>query len=143
MDEATLAAFSAEWRPSVKRCTHPRLVGRHRVRAGVSVGRRVWLCGHRRGYSGFGRNTLPPASVTKPIAAVADATRRRRRRQLNDPVAQYGVRRDNPDITVWHLLTHTSEGVPGTTHQYSGNYYADLGQVIQAATGQPVCHVTG
>ncbi|MCO5185430.1 MAG: serine hydrolase [Anaerolineae bacterium] len=138
VDEATLAAFSAELE-TIRQALH---IPGWSV-AIVSGQELVWAEGF--GYAdieeGIPASAETPyhlASVTKPIAAtllmqlVEEGVV-----NLNDPVAQYGVRRDNPDITVWHLLTHTSEGVPGTTHQYSGNYYADLGQVIQAATGQP------
>ena len=79
------------------------------------------------------------ASVTKPIAAtmimqlveegVID---------LDDPVADYGVEVEAAgDVTVWHLLTHTSRGVPGASHQYDGNRYAQLDTVVEEATGTP------
>lgn len=77
------------------------------------------------------------ASVTKPVAAViimqlvelglVD---------LDAPVAQYGVEMDNPAITVRHLLTHTSEGVLGTVHDYNGSRYAYLGGVMEGAAGK-------
>lgn len=78
------------------------------------------------------------ASVTKPVAAtlvmmlveegVID---------LDTPVADYGVRviGDN-GITVRHLLTHTSEGTPGTSFAYNGDRYGLLGGVIEGATGR-------
>lgn len=77
------------------------------------------------------------ASVTKPIAAtllmqlVEEGVL-----DLSDPVADYGVFIGNPDVTIWHLLTHTSEGVPGTAHNYDGSRFAALGQVIARASGQ-------
>ena len=35
-----------------------------------------------------------------------------------------------------HLLTHTSEGVPGSHYKYNGDRYALLSNVIQSATGR-------
>lgn len=78
------------------------------------------------------------ASVTKPIAAtlimqlveegVVD---------LDAPVSEYGVQIEAEGVvTVRHLLTHTSEGIPGTSHNYNGNRYGLLGGVIEGATGQ-------
>lgn len=78
------------------------------------------------------------ASVTKPIAAtlimqlVEDGTV-----DLDRPVADYGV--DVPrrsEVTVRHLLTHTSEGEIGSIHNYNGNRYGLLGGVIEGATGR-------
>lgn len=77
------------------------------------------------------------ASVTKPIAAtlimqlVEEGVL-----DLDDPVSKYGVDLQSDGvIRVWHLLTHTSEGVPGTRHNYNGDRYSYLGQVIEGATG--------
>lgn len=85
------------------------------------------------------------ASVTKPIAAtlvmqlveegVID---------LDALISSYGV--DLPDgdgVTVRHLLNHTSEGIPGTVHNYNGNRYAYLGGVIQGATGRSFSDLLG
>jgi CubicO group peptidase (beta-lactamase class C family) len=56
---------------------------------------------------------------------------------LNDPVSDYGVIFSAPDtVRVHHLLTHTSEGVPGSQYRYSGNRFALLDQVILAAAGR-------
>jgi CubicO group peptidase (beta-lactamase class C family) len=78
------------------------------------------------------------ASVTKPIAAtlimqlVEEGVL-----DLDDPVSEYGVEMESEGVVrVWHLLTHTSEGVPGTRHNYRGDLYARLGQVIEGASGQ-------
>lgn len=77
------------------------------------------------------------ASVTKPIAAtlvmqlVEEGSI-----DLDVPVADYGVRvAGGGQVTVRHLLTHTSEGTPGTVHTYNGNRYGLLGGVIEGATG--------
>ena len=78
------------------------------------------------------------ASVTKPIAAtltmdlVEDGLI-----DLDAPVASYGVTIvGDRGITVRHLLTHTSEGEPGTRHEYNGGRYGLLGGVIEGATGR-------
>jgi CubicO group peptidase (beta-lactamase class C family) len=78
------------------------------------------------------------ASVTKPIAAtllmqlVAEGAL-----ALSDPVSRHGVELESDGkIQVWHLLTHTSEGVPGARHRYNGDRYSRLGAVMEAATGQ-------
>jgi CubicO group peptidase (beta-lactamase class C family) len=78
------------------------------------------------------------ASVTKPIAATLIMQLvEEGMLDLDDPVSEYGVELESDGvIQVWHLLTHTSEGVPGTRHNYDGNRYAMLGTVIEAATGR-------
>jgi CubicO group peptidase (beta-lactamase class C family) len=77
------------------------------------------------------------ASVTKPIAAtlimglVEEGVL-----DLDDPVSKYGIDLQAEGVVrVRHLLTHTSEGVPGTHHNYSGDRYGLLGQVVKGATG--------
>jgi len=57
---------------------------------------------------------------------------------LNAPVADYGVNlAGNDTIRVIHLLTHTSEGVPGSYYKYNGDRYSLLSNVIESATGLP------
>ena len=79
------------------------------------------------------------ASVTKPIAAtVLLQLVEEGALSLEDPVADYGVYLDSlGEINVWHLLTHTSEGPPGITHNYNGGRYALLERVMAAAAGKP------
>ena len=79
------------------------------------------------------------ASVTKPIAAtiimqlVEEGVL-----DLDDPVSRYGVHLESQGtVRVWHLLTHTSEGVPGSRFDYDGERYALLGRVIEGASGKP------
>jgi CubicO group peptidase (beta-lactamase class C family) len=56
---------------------------------------------------------------------------------LDDPVKNYGVDiRDDPGITIRHLLTHTSEGRPGNNYKYNGSRFALLGRVIEKAVGR-------
>lgn len=78
------------------------------------------------------------ASVTKPIAAtLVMQLVEEGFIDLDVPVSTYGVTVPGaPDVTARHLLTHTSEGVPGTVHEYNGNRYGLLGGVVQGATGR-------
>ena len=55
---------------------------------------------------------------------------------LDDPVSQYGVNLGSPGvIRVKHLLSHTSEGTPGSQFIYNGDRYALLDKVILSASG--------
>ncbi|MFL5432523.1 MAG: serine hydrolase domain-containing protein [Myxococcales bacterium] len=55
---------------------------------------------------------------------------------LEDPVSQYGIFLASPGIVrVKHLLTHTSEGVPGETFRYNGDRFGLLDSVIRVASG--------
>ena len=56
---------------------------------------------------------------------------------LNAPVADYGITLAESDtVRVIHLLTHTSEGVPGSRYKYNGDRYSLLSNVIRSATGK-------
>jgi len=56
---------------------------------------------------------------------------------LNDPVSDYGITLEEDGVVrVIHLLTHTSQGVPGSQYRYNGDRYALLSNVIQSATGK-------
>jgi CubicO group peptidase (beta-lactamase class C family) len=56
---------------------------------------------------------------------------------LDDPVSDYGIALASSGIIrVRHLLSHTSEGVPGEQFRYNGDRFALLDQVIQRATGE-------
>ena len=79
------------------------------------------------------------ASLTKPFASalimqlVAEG-----KLNLDDPVSKYGITMPNAaSILVWHLLSHTSEGTPGTQFRYNGDRFAALDAVIQQAGGEP------
>lgn len=76
------------------------------------------------------------ASVTKSIAAVvAMQLVDEGRLYLDAPARQYAPGLSIPDdVTVRHLLSHTSEGTVGTDYVYSSSRYAMLGQVIEAVT---------
>jgi CubicO group peptidase (beta-lactamase class C family) len=57
---------------------------------------------------------------------------------LDDPVTQYGINLSSPGvIKVKHLLSHTSEGTPGSQFKYNGDRYAQLDKVILSASGLP------
>lgn len=79
------------------------------------------------------------ASLTKPIAStVLMALVEEGRISLDDPVSQYGVTLASPGvILVRHLLSHTSEGVPGTSFRYNGDRFALLDAVIARGAGMP------
>jgi len=56
---------------------------------------------------------------------------------LNAPVSDYGITlNENGIVRVIHLLTHTSQGVPGSQFQYNGDRYALLTEIIAFATHQ-------
>ena len=56
---------------------------------------------------------------------------------LDAPVSTYGVTMPNAGtVRVRHLLSHTSDGVPGAAFSYNGDRYALLDQVIQHASGE-------
>ena len=82
--------------------------------------------------------TFHLASLTKPYAAtVVLQLVEEGRVRLDDPVARYGVVLPGPGVvTVRHLLTHTSEGVPGSVFRYNGSRFGLLDSVIAHAAGQ-------
>lgn len=79
------------------------------------------------------------ASVTKPIAAtVLMQLVEQGALNLDDPAASYGVHVESlGEVNIWHLLTHTSQGMPGLVHNYDGGLYALLDRVMIGATGKP------
>jgi len=80
------------------------------------------------------------ASLTKPLAAtVLLQLVQEGKVSLDDPVSMYGVNLTSPagtTIRVRHLLSHTSEGVPGTHYAYNGDRFALLENVIVQAAGK-------
>ncbi|UCC71470.1 MAG: beta-lactamase family protein [Gemmatimonadota bacterium] len=103
----------------------------------------VWSMGFGYADAEEGRPATPTtpyhlASLTKPFAAtivmqlIEDGLV-----DLDDPVSQYGVDLEADGvIRVRHLLTHTSEGVPGSHYAYNGGRFAELDRVIRVATGR-------
>jgi hypothetical protein len=56
---------------------------------------------------------------------------------LDDPVSKYGIVLTSPGtILVRHLMSHTSEGLPGTHYAYNGDRYSLLDSVIAHASGK-------
>jgi CubicO group peptidase (beta-lactamase class C family) len=56
---------------------------------------------------------------------------------LEAPVADFGIVLPSPGVVrVKHLLTHTSEGDPGSTYAYNGNRFGLLDRVIAQASGE-------
>ena len=78
------------------------------------------------------------ASLTKTFAStVIIQLVNENKISLNAPVADYGINLIERDtVRVIHLLTHTSEGVPGSNFKYNGDRYALLSKVIYSATGE-------
>jgi CubicO group peptidase (beta-lactamase class C family) len=78
------------------------------------------------------------ASLTKPFAGtVILQLVEEGKVSLDDPVTKYGIRLPSQGtILVRHLLSHTSEGVPGTHYSYNGNRFGYLDSVIARADGR-------
>ena len=86
----------------------------------------------------------PLASVSKPLAAVLVMQLvEQGKLSLDSPMKDFHVYRwFSPDpkryreqpITVRHVLSHTSEGVPGDNYSYNGNTYFDLTWVLEDVT---------
>ncbi len=82
------------------------------------------------------------ASLTKPFAAtVLLQLVEEGKVSLDDPVSKYGISLTSPTgtvILVRHLLSHTSEGVPGTRYAYNGDRFGLIDAVIAQAAGKPL-----
>lgn len=78
------------------------------------------------------------ASLTKPFASVIVMQLVEQGVvDLDDPVSDYGIGLSASGvIRVRHLLTHTSEGVPGSAYSYNGSRFARLDRVIEGALGR-------
>src|SRR5687768_14256775 len=76
------------------------------------------------------------ASLTKTFAStVIIQLVHENKIDLNAPVADYGISlTENGTVRVIHLLTHTSEGIPGSHYKYNGDSFSLLSTVIQSAT---------
>lgn len=108
----------------------------------IKDGQIVWIKNY--GYADIQRN-IPVtnstifhlASLTKTYAStVILQLVNENKINLNAPVANYGINLTERDtVRVIHLLTHTSEGVPGSNYKYNGDRYSLLSKVIQSATG--------
>jgi CubicO group peptidase (beta-lactamase class C family) len=78
------------------------------------------------------------ASLTKPVAStVILQLVDEGKVSLDDPVSKYGIVLAGPGtVLVRHLMSHTSEGVPGTHYAYNGDRFSLLDSVIRRATGK-------
>jgi CubicO group peptidase (beta-lactamase class C family) len=80
------------------------------------------------------------ASLTKPFfSTVLLQLVEEERVSLDDPVSMYGIHITGPPgtvIRVRHLLSHTSEGTPGSRFSYNGDRFELLGAVIAQAAGK-------
>jgi len=109
----------------------------------IKEGQIVWIKNY--GYANIQKN-IPVtnstifhlASLTKTFAStVIIQLVNEHKIALNAPVANYGINLIERDtVRVIHLLTHTSEGIPGSNYKYNGDRYALLSKVIQSATGE-------
>lgn len=78
------------------------------------------------------------ASVTKTFTStLVMELVEQKKLNLDDPISRYGINLDNTSITVKHLLTHTSEGIPGTYFRYNGYRFGLLGKILEKASGKP------
>ena len=56
---------------------------------------------------------------------------------LDEPMSRYTTAIPEPNATVRHVLTHTSQGSPGSAYRYDGNRFAALTGVVTACQGKP------
>jgi CubicO group peptidase (beta-lactamase class C family) len=76
------------------------------------------------------------ASLTKPLAStVILQLVDEGKVSLDDPVSRYGIVLPGT-VLVRHLLSHTSEGVPGTHYAYNGDRFSLLDSVVAHAGGK-------
>ena len=77
------------------------------------------------------------ASLTKPIAStVILQLVDEGKVSLDDPASKYGIQLPAA-VLVRHLMSHTSEGVPGTRYAYNGDRFALLDAVVAQGAGKP------
>jgi CubicO group peptidase (beta-lactamase class C family) len=78
------------------------------------------------------------ASLTKTFAStIVMQLVEQGRLDLDSPASEFGIRLDSPGtITVRHLLSHTSDGMPGEEYNYNGSRFSLIDHVIREVTGQ-------
>ena len=110
----------------------------------VSDGRIVWAKGFGVADVQTGAAATPEtlyhlASLTKTFAStVIQQLVDEGKVGLDDPVSSYGISLGGQGIVrVRHLLTMTSEGVPGSAYSYNGDRFGLLDSVIARGSGQP------
>ncbi|WP_158267614.1 serine hydrolase domain-containing protein [Adhaeribacter arboris] len=97
------------------------------------------------GYADIQNNVKVSSSTTFRIASVTKTFTstiimqlvEQGKLELDTPITEFGLDFGNPSITVRHLLTHTSEGEPGTHFQYNGFRFGKLGVIIEKAARKP------
>jgi CubicO group peptidase (beta-lactamase class C family) len=78
------------------------------------------------------------ASITKTFTSTLIMQQvERGKLDLESSILIYGLDFGNPHITIRNLLTHTSEGEPGTHYQYNGFRFGQLGAVLEKTGGLP------
>ncbi len=136
-DDARVALFE-RYAESLRRATHvPGISG-----IIVRDGRTVWL-------KGLGFQDIESRVVTTPdtLYDIASLTKtftstlllqcvERRTLSLDDPISRYTTAIPEPNATVRHVLTHTSQGSPGAVYRYDGNRFAALTAVVSACHGK-------
>lgn len=79
------------------------------------------------------------ASLTKPFGAtVLLQLVEEGLVSLDDPLTVYGfdVPSDKSTVLVKHLLSHTSQGIPGRRYRYCGDCFGRIDRVMETATGR-------
>jgi CubicO group peptidase (beta-lactamase class C family) len=84
-----------------------------------------------------GSTSFHLASLTKTYAAILLLQLEEDGRiSLDDPVSRYGIVLPGAGVVrVRHLITHTSDGTPGTAYRYNGDRFDLLTRVIEQAGG--------
>lgn len=78
------------------------------------------------------------ADLSQTLAAVLLLQCAEQRRiNLDDPMRRFGVALPESGATVRHLLSYTSEGIPGETFRYTPARFAALTPVVEACLPQP------
>lgn len=60
-----------------------------------------------------------------------------RRLRLDEPVQRYGLSMPEPGVTIRHLMSHTSAGIPGSTFQYDPGRFGQLTHLVTHCAPQP------
>lgn len=112
--------------------------------AAITNGQRiVWARGF--GYADVGRNVRATdttayhlASLTKTFAStIIMQLVESGKLNLDAPVADFGIVMPSTGVVrVKHLLTHTSEGDPGSMYAYNGDRFGRLDRVISRVSGE-------
>lgn len=108
----------------------------------------VWAKGFGFANRETGREATPEtvyhlASLTKPFTTtVIMQLVEENVLDLESPISDYGVNLESDGIIrIKHLLSHTSEGVPGSTYNYNGNRFSSLDNIVLAETGKTFCEL--